>query len=89
VGESVVGGGGVPGGTYRHVFRNKVDVRVDIQFPFQDSLRIGIIADVFNLTNINRTTSVQSLRYGLADRFLTAATIEPPRIVRIGVRFQF
>jgi len=87
--ESFVDVSGVPRGTYRHDFRNKVDLRIEKQFPFGDGMRIGVIADVFNLTNINRTTAVQSLRYGLADRFLVPAKIEPPRILRIGVRFQF
>ncbi len=87
--ESFVDVAGVPRGTYRHDFRNKIDLRLEKQFPFGDNRRIGIIADVFNLTNINRTTAVQSLRYGLGDRFLVPATIEPPRIVRIGVRLQF
>ena len=87
--ESFVDVAGVQRGTYRHDFRNKVDLRIEKQFPFRDNMRIGVIADVFNLTNINRTTAVQSLRYGLANRFLVPARIEPPRILRIGVRFQF
>ena len=87
--ESFVDVAGVPRGAYRHDFRNKVDLRIEKQFPFGDDLRIGIIADVFNLTNINRTTAVQSLRWDLAERFLVPARIEPPRILRIGVRFQF
>ena len=87
--ESFVDVAGVPRGTYRHDFRNKVDLRVEKQFPIRDNMRIGVIVDAFNLTNINRTTAVQSLRFGLEDRFLVPAKIEPPRILRIGVRFQF
>jgi hypothetical protein len=87
--ENFVDVAAVPRGTYRHDFRNKIDLRIEKQFPFRDNMRVGIIADVFNLTNLNRTTAVQSLRYGLADRFLVPAKIEPPRILRIGVRFQF
>ena len=87
--ENFVDVAAVPRGTYRHDFRNKIDLRIEKQVRFRDNMRIGIIADVFNLTNINRTTAVQSLRYGLADRFLVPAKIEPPRILRIGVRFQF
>ncbi len=87
--ESFVDVAGVPRGTYRHDFRNKVDLRIEKQFPFGDNMRIGVIADVFNLTNINRTTAIQSLRWDLSERFLVPARIEPPRIMRIGVRFQF
>ncbi len=87
--ESFVDVAGVPRGTYRHDFRNKVDLRIEKQFPFGDDMRIGVIADVFNLTNINRTTAIQSLRWDLSERFLVPARIEPPRILRIGVRFQF
>lgn len=87
--ENFVDVAGVPRGTYRHDFRNKVDLRIEKQFPFGDRMRIGVIVDAFNLTNINRTTAVQSLRHDLADRFLVPAKIEPPRILRIGLRFQF
>ena len=49
---------------------------------------VGLIVDVFNLINTNRVTSVQSMKFDLP-QFLVPASIESPRILRLGLRFQF
>ncbi len=94
--------GGVPGivvesliqvptqarGTFRHDFRTKLDLRVEKQFPFGDGMKLGLILDIFNVTNINRVTAYQSLWLGIP-QFLQPAAIELPRVLRLGARFTF
>ncbi len=75
-------------GTERHAFRNKIDVRVEKQFRFGNGMRLGLIADIFNLGNINRVKSFQSLKID-QPQFLVPAAIELPRVFRLGVRFTF
>ncbi len=77
-----------PRGTFRHDFRNKLDLRVEKQFRFGDSYRLGLIVDMFNVTNINRITAYQSLIIGLP-QFLKASDLELPRVLRFGIRFNF
>ena len=55
--EGAIAVAAFPRGTERHAFRNKIDVRVEKQFRFGNGMRLGLIADIFNLGNINRVTS--------------------------------
>ena len=55
--EGVINVAAFARGTERHAFRNKIDVRVEKQFRFGNGMRLGLIADIFNLGNINRVTS--------------------------------
>jgi hypothetical protein len=75
-------------GTFRHDFRTKLDLRVEKQFQFGDTYRLGLILDMFNVTNINRVTAYQSLWLGIP-QFLKPSDIELPRVVRLGIRFNF
>ncbi len=87
--EGAIAVAAFPRGTERHAFKNKIDVRVEKQFRFGNGMRLGLIADIFNLGNINRVTSFQSLTIDQAAPFLAAADTELPRILRVGVRFSF
>ena len=58
------------------------------QILFGDGMRIGLILDVFNLTNTNRVLSYRSLKFDIP-QFLQVSSIETPRILRIGLRFNF
>ena len=75
-------------GGIRHDFRHKIDVRVEKQFPFGDGLKLGLILDVFNLGNVSRIQSYKSLQLDNAN-FLIPGSFEAPRILRLGVRFNF
>jgi hypothetical protein len=86
--ESYVEVSGVQRGTHRHDFRHMVSLRAEKRFALSESMRIGIIADLFNVLNSSRVTTIQSLRYDLP-QFLVPAKIELPRILRIGLRFEF
>ncbi len=79
---------GEPRGLRRFDFRHNLDLRVEKQIPFGDGMKVGLILDVFNLTNTNRVTSYSSLKFDIP-QFLQASTIETPRILRLGVRFSF
>ncbi len=79
---------GEPRGLRRFDFRHNLDLRVEKQFPFGDGMKIGLILDVFNVTNTNRVTSFRSLKFDVP-QFLQVSSIETPRILRIGLRFQF
>jgi hypothetical protein len=75
-------------GGIRHDFRHKIDVRVEKQFPFGDRMKLGLILDVFNLGNVSRIQSYKSLQIDNSN-FLIPASFEAPRILRLGVRFNF
>ena len=86
--ESNIDVAGEPRGSRRFDFRHKVDLRVEKQILFGDGMRIGLILDVFNLTNTNRVLSYRSLKFDIP-QFLQVSSIETPRILRIGLRFNF
>ena len=79
---------GEPRGLRRFDFRHNLDLRVEKQIPFGDGMKIGLILDVFNVTNTSRVTSYRSLKFDIP-QFLQVSSIETPRILRIGLRFQF
>jgi hypothetical protein len=86
--ESYVQIAGVQRGTYRHDFRHMMSLRAEKRFSLGGAKRVGFIVDLFNLFNSSRVTAVDSLRYDLP-QFLQPARIELPRILRIGLRFEF
>ena len=86
--ESIIQIPSQPRGTFRHDFRKKLDLRVEKQFRFGDNYRLGLIVDMFNVTNINRVTAYQSLFLGIP-QFLKPSDIELPRVLRFGIRFNF
>jgi outer membrane receptor protein involved in Fe transport len=86
--ESFVDVAGVPRGTFRHDFRNLVNARVEKKIALGRGKKLGLIADIFNVFNSSRVTTVQSLRFDLP-QFLRPARIENPRIFRFGIRFEF
>ena len=79
---------GEPRGLRRFDFKHNLDLRVEKQFPFGDGMKLGLILDVFNVTNTNRVLSYSSLKFDIP-QFLQVSSIETPRILRLGVRFQF
>jgi Carboxypeptidase regulatory-like domain len=78
---------GEPRGTHRFDFRNELSVRVEKQVELGRT-QVGLLADVFNVLNINTLTAVQIMRFGTAN-FLKPAIIVAPRAVRLGARFTF
>ncbi len=79
---------GEPRGLRRFDFRHNLDLRVEKQIPFENGMKVGLLLDVFNLTNTNRVTSYRSLKFDIP-QFLQVSSIETPRILRLGVRFSF
>ncbi len=79
---------GVPRGTHRIDFRHKVALRAEKQFPMPGSNALSLVADVFNLLNINTVTFVQSLQFG-HPKFLKPAVIEQPRSLQLTIRYRF
>ena len=65
-----------------------MNFRAEKKFNLGGGTRIGIIADVFNVFNSSRVTTVQSLRIDLP-QFHVPARIEFARRLRIGLRFEF
>ena len=86
--ESRVDVAGTQRGSERHDFKHLVSFRAEKKFNFGDNKRIGIIADVFNLFNSSRVTTVQSLRIDVP-QFHVPARIEFARRLRIGLRVEF
>jgi len=65
------------------------DLRVEKQFNIKDRFRVGLIADCFNVLNLNTATSVESISSSAAREFEQVAGILDPRIVRFGVRLMW
>jgi hypothetical protein len=86
--ESFIDIAGTQRGSERHDFKHLVNFRAEKKFNLGGGTRIGIIADVFNLFNSSRVTTVQSLRIDLP-QFHVPARIEFARRLRIGLRFEF
>ena len=73
-------------GSRRLPWRHIWDVRVEKQFKIS-RFTLGIIADAFNVLNLNTTTSVQTL--SSSDEFGEVLGITDPRILRLGVRISW
>lgn len=86
--ESFVDVAGEPRGTHRIDFRHKLSLRAEKQFEWNERWKLGLVADFFNLFNINTVTAVQTMRFGHAN-FLKPAIIERPRALRLGIRLSF
>jgi hypothetical protein len=78
---------GVQRGTYRQDFKHKLSVRAEKEIQL-GRYKLGLLADVLNLLNVNTVTAVQTLKVDFPN-FLAPARIEPPRSVRLGVRVDF
>lgn len=88
-----------PVGTYRSDDLYVLDTRLEKQFAHRERFRLGVFFDAFNILNSNADntqdaiTGVRSTVVGgtklTYQRFLSPLTILPPRVFRVGVRFQF
>ena len=86
--ESQIDVNGAPRGTYRVGFRNRVSARAEKQFALGAKRRLSLVADVFNLLNINTVDAYSSLRLG-DPNFLRPSRIERPRSVQFSARYAF
>ena len=75
-------------GSDRFPSQFNVDLRLEKAFLFNERYRIGIILDVFNLLNDDTVNGYMSTNID-SDVFLTPASIVPPRIYQLGIRFMF
>jgi hypothetical protein len=62
------------------------DIRTEKQFRFKERY---VATGFFDAYNIFNTNSVQALTAASGPSFLTPSNITPPRIMRIGLKFQF
>jgi len=65
------------------------DMRVEKQFKIKDMFRLGLIADVFNVLNLNTATSVETISSSTAFTFEEVDGILDPRVVRLGIRIMW
>ncbi|NIM91632.1 MAG: TonB-dependent receptor [Candidatus Aminicenantes bacterium] len=65
------------------------DLRVEKQFNIKDRFRIGLIADCFNVLNLNTATSVETISSSTAYVFEEVDGILDPRILRFGLRIMW
>ncbi|MGH9350390.1 MAG: TonB-dependent receptor [Vicinamibacterales bacterium] len=87
VSESFIEVRGEERGSRRTEFRNLVALRAEKQFRVRQ-MKLGILADVFNLFNASTVIAVQSLLHDQPN-YLLPAQIVQPRTVRLGVRLDF
>jgi hypothetical protein len=62
------------------------DVRTEKEFQFKERY---LVTGFFDLYNIFNTNSVQAVTVASGSAFLAPSNITPPRIARLGVKFQF
>lgn len=75
-----------PRGGQRFTFTATLDTRVEWQFPPRGRRAVGLTVDVFNL--LNMANEVEEDVVGGA-AFRTISAVQPPRVVRVGVRLTF
>ncbi len=91
-----------PTGKFRSPDLYLFDTRVERQFAFKERFKLNAFFDAFNIFNSNAAnangsvvgvgtvsgtgTSLDGQQY---QKFLAATTVLPPRVFRMGVRFQF
>jgi hypothetical protein len=73
-------------GSHRLPSKSEVDVRAEWSHAFSDSLKLGVIVDVFNLNNQGRPTAAQD-RDG--ENFGDPSEWNTPRNIRFGARLTF
>jgi outer membrane receptor protein involved in Fe transport len=87
VSESFVEVSGNQRGSQRFDFRNLLSFRAEKTFDLGRA-QLGLIADVFNLLNINTVVTVQSQTFDQPN-FLAPSAIERPIAARLGLRLNF
>jgi hypothetical protein len=72
-------------GFMRHPRVFLMDIRAEREFALGKYGRLGLIGDVFNLTNANTVTEIaqRGRLFGVINKILS------PRVIRIGVRYRF
>jgi outer membrane receptor protein involved in Fe transport len=73
-------------GSLRFPTSVNLDLQVEKTFEIKN-LRIGIVADIFNLLNSNAITEYQNII--TADDFMSTYDIDNPRAFRVGLRVSF
>jgi len=62
------------------------DVRSEKQFQFKDRFIASGFVDLYNIFNTNTNQAVTAAS---GSSFLTPSSITPPRVARVGIKFQF
>jgi hypothetical protein len=75
-----------PRGGQRFTFTGTVDARVELRWPLGARRFVSLALDAFNLANMDLEVE-EDVVYGPAFRTVTA--VQPPRVVRLGVRLGF
>ncbi len=85
--ESYVDVWAEPNGTERYHAMTALDLRAEKQFEF-GGRRLGVMADVFNVMNGNTVASYTSTNVSQKG-YESPNDIQPPRALRLGIRFSF
>jgi hypothetical protein len=75
-----------PRGLQRFTFTGTVDSRVELRWPLGDRRFVSLALDAFNLANMDLEVE-EDIVYGPSFRTVTA--VQPPRVLRLGVRLGF
>ena len=75
-----------PRGLQRFTFTGTVDARVELRWPLGRQRFVSLALDAFNLVNMDLEVE-EDIVYGPSFRTVTA--VQPPRVLRLGVRFGF
>jgi hypothetical protein len=65
------------------------DLRVEKEFVIKDRFKLGLIADAFNVLNMNTVTAVESISSASNIEFESTTGIMDPRILRLGFRVRW
>ena len=86
--ETFIDVAGEPAGTRTFDAETLLDLRVQYRFPVGGDAGVALIADIFNVFNSGTVIRLNALR--LDDpKYLTPAELLKPRVLRMGIRFDF
>jgi outer membrane receptor protein involved in Fe transport len=86
--ETFIDVAGEPAGTRTFDVETLLDLRVQYRIPVGGDAGVALIADIFNVFNSGTVIRLNALR--LDDpRYLTPAELLKPRVLRMGIRFDF
>lgn len=76
-------------GSRQYPWLHQWDLRLEKQFKIKDRVRLGLIADCFNVLNLNTATSYETYSGRPGYTFQEVDGILDPRIMRFGIRIMW
>jgi hypothetical protein len=76
-------------GSFRYPAQHRLDIRLEKSFTFANSMKFGLLMDMFNVLNASTVTEYETALEPSAYPFRYVWGIVAPRTFRFGVNFEF